>query len=312
MKVLRTLVLPLVSLVAVAATLAAKPLTVGFAQTGAESAWRVANTNSMKTEAEKRGIVLKFEDAQGSQENQIRAVRSFIADHVDVIVLAPLVETGWEPVLQEAQQAKIPVILMDRTVKVGDPKLFACFVGSNFAQEGTMAANWLAKARNGGRILELQGTAGSAPANARHDAFLAAIGGQPGFTIVGAQCGEFRRDGGKAAMETLLKKHGRAFDVVYAHNDDMALGAIEALAAAGIKPGQDVTVLSIDAIKDALQAIVDGKLNCSVECNPMFGPRVYDLATKLAAGERVTRVQFNQDELFDATNAARALAQRKY
>jgi simple sugar transport system substrate-binding protein len=297
---------------AAALSLAAKPLTVGFAQTGAESAWRVANTNSLKSEAEKRGITLKFEDGQGSQENQIRALRSFITQGVDAIVLAPIVETGWDAVLQEAQQAKIPVILMDRTVKVADAKLFACFVGSNFAEEGTMAAEWLARNRTQGRIVELQGTVGSAPANARHEAFVTAIGKHAGFTVVDAQPGDFRRDGGKAAMQALLKKNAGKFDVVYAHNDDMALGAIEALTEAGLKPGSQITIVSIDAVKDALQAIVAGKLNCSVECNPMFGPRVFDLVAKLVAGEKVPRVQFNQDELFDATNAGRVIAQRKY
>ena len=163
-----------------ALSLSAKPLTVGFAQTGAESAWRTANTTSLKSEAEKRGINLKFSDGQGKQENQIRAVRSFITQGVDAILIAPIVETGWEPVLREARRAKIPVILMDRTVKVSDDSLFTCFVGSDFAEEGRMAADWLAKQTNGkGRILELQGTPGSAPANERRRAFAEAIAKYP-------------------------------------------------------------------------------------------------------------------------------------
>ncbi|HTO02880.1 MAG TPA: ABC transporter substrate-binding protein [Opitutus sp.] len=296
-----------------ALTLAAKPITVGFAQTGAESAWRTANTDSLKNEAEKRKITLKFSDGQGKQENQIRAVRSFIAQRVDAILIAPLVETGWEPVLREAKRAKIPVILMDRTVKVSDDSLFACFVGSDFAEEGRMAADWLAKHTGGkGRILELQGTPGSAPANERRRAFAEAIEKYPDLKVIDSQSGDFRRSGGKEVMEAFLKKHGRNFEIVYAHNDDMALGAVQAIEEAGLKPGTDITIVSIDAIKEAIQAVIDGKINCTVECNPLFGPKVYDLVDKILAGETVPRVQYNKDELFDKTNAAAAIGSRQY
>jgi simple sugar transport system substrate-binding protein len=294
-------------------SLAAKPLTVGFAQTGAESAWRTANTLSMKNEAEKRGITLKFSDGQGKQENQIRAVRSFITQRVDAIVIAPIVETGWEPVLREAKRARIPVIVMDRTVQVSDPSLYECFIGSDFAEEGRMAADWLAQHTGGkGRILELQGTPGSAPANERRRAFAEAIAKYPELKVIDSQSGDFRRSGGKEVMEAFLKKHGRDFDIVYAHNDDMALGAIQAIEEAGLKPGKDVIIVSIDAIKEAVQAVIDGKINCTVECNPLFGPRIYDLVAKIVAGEKVPRVQYNKDELFDSTNAAAAIASRQY
>ena len=296
-----------------ALSLSAKTLTVGFAQTGAESAWRTANTTSLKSEAEKRGIALKFSDGQGKQENQIRAVRSFIAQRVDAILIAPIVETGWEPVLREAKRAKIPVVLMDRTVKVSDESLFTCFVGSDFAEEGRMAADWLAKHSGGkGRILELQGTPGSAPANERRRAFAEAIAKYPELKVIDSQSGDFRRSGGKEVMEAFLKKHGRNFEIVYAHNDDMALGAIQAIEEAGLKPGKDITLVSIDAIKEAIQAVIDGKLNCTVECNPLFGPKVYDLIAKIIAGESVPRVQYNKDELFDRTNAAQVIAARQY
>jgi len=298
---------------AAAVSISAKTLTVGFAQTGAESAWRTANTDSLRNEAEKRGINLKFVDGQGKQENQIRAVRSFIAQKVDAILIAPIVETGWEPVLREAKRAKIPVILMDRTVKVSDDSLFTCFVGSDFAEEGRMAADWLAKHSNGkGRILELQGTPGSAPANERRRAFAEAIAKYPELKIVDSQSGDFRRSGGKEVMEAFLKKHGRNFEILYAHNDDMALGAVQAIEEAGLKPGKDITIVSIDAIKEAIQAVIDGKINCTVECNPLFGPKVYDLVAKIVAGEKVPRVQYNKDELFDSTNAAAAIGSRQY
>ncbi|MBL9192407.1 MAG: ABC transporter substrate-binding protein [Opitutaceae bacterium] len=291
----------------------AKPIKVGFAQTGAESAWRTANTQSMKSEAEKRGIELKFADGQGKQENQIRAIRSFIAQRVDAIVLAPIVETGWDPVLREAKRAGIPVVLTDRTIQTADESLYACFIGSDFYEEGRMAADWLAKKTGGkGSIVELQGTPGSAPANERRRAFADALTKHPGLKIIDSQSGDFRRSGGKEVMEAFLKKHGRAITVVYAHNDDMALGAVQAIQEAGRKPGTDIIIVSIDAIKEAIQAVVDGKINCTVECNPLFGPKVYDTVTRLLAGEKVERKSFNKDELFDSTNAAAVVASRQY
>jgi galactofuranose transport system substrate-binding protein len=303
----------LLMLVAGAHALAAKTIKVGFAQTGAESAWRTANSESMKNEAAKRGIDLKFADAQGKQENQIRAVRSFVTQGVDVIVIAPIVETGWEPVLREAKRARIPVIITDRTVQTSDESLYACFIGSDFYEEGRMAADWLARFSGGkGRIVELQGTPGSAPANERRKAFADALAKHPGLTIVDSQSGNFMRSGGKEVMEALLKKHGRAIDIVYAHNDDMALGAAQAIEEAGLKPGRDITIVSIDAIREAVQAVADGRLNCTVECNPLFGPKVYDTVAKLLAHEPVPKKAFNQDELFDATNAAAALPARQY
>lgn len=218
-----------------AALAPAAPLKIGFAQTGAESAWRTANSESMKAEAAKRGIDLKFSDGQGKQENQIRALRSFIAQKVDAIVLAPLVETGWDPVLRDAKRAGIPVIITDRSIQTADESLYACFIGSDFFEEGRMAAEWLAKKTGGkGRIVELQGTPGSAPANDRRKAFAEGIAKYPGLEVIDAQSGDFRRTGGKEVMEAFLKKHGKAIDIVYAHNDDMALGAVQAIEEAGL------------------------------------------------------------------------------
>jgi ABC-type sugar transport system substrate-binding protein len=291
----------------------AKPLKIGFAQTGAESAWRTANSESMKSEAAKRGINLKFADGQGKQENQIRAIRSFITQRVDAIVLAPLVETGWDPVLREAKRAHIPVILTDRTIQTSDESLYTCFLGSDFYAEGKMAVDWLVKQTGGkGRIVELQGTPGSAPANERRKAFADGIAAYPGLTIIDSQSGDFRRSGGKEVMEAFLKKHGKDIAIVYAHNDDMALGAVQAIEEAGLKPGQDIIIVSIDAIREGVQAVVDGKINCVVECNPLFGPKVYDTIAKVLAGEKVERKAYNHDELFDSTNAASVIATRKY
>jgi len=288
-------------------------LTVGFSQIGAESAWRTANSESMKSEAVSRGIDLKFSDGQGKQENQIRAIRSFVTQHVDAIVLAPLVETGWDPVLREAKRAGIPVIITDRSIQTADESLYACFIGSDFISEGRMAADWLAAKVNGkGRIVELQGTPGSAPANDRRKAFADAIAKYPDLKIIDSQSGDFRRTGGKEVMEAFIKKHGKDIDILYAHNDDMALGAVQAIEEAGLKPGKDIIIVSIDAVREGVQAVVDGKINCTVECNPLFGPKVYDTVKRVLAGEKVERKSYNKDELFDSTNAAEVIASRKY
>lgn len=290
-----------------------KTLKIGFAQTGAESDWRTANSDSMISEARKRGIDLKFSDGQGKQENQIRAVRSFINQGVDAIVIAPIVETGWDPVLREAKRAKIPVLLTDRTIQTSDPSLYVCFIGSDFYEEGKMAADWLAKHSGGkGNIVELQGTPGSAPANERRKAFADGIKKYPNLKIIDSQSGNFELTGGKQVMEAFLKKHGKAINIVYAHNDFMALGAIQAIEQAGLKPGKDITIISIDAMRAAVQAVADGKLNCTIECNPLFGPIVYDTVARILAGENVPKRMINKDELIDGTNAAKLLPTRKY
>jgi len=296
-----------------AAAPAGKKITVGFAQTGAESEWRKANTASLKAEAEKRGITLKFVDGQSKQENQLAAVRSFIAQKVDAIVIAPIVETGWDPVLTDAKAAKIPVVIMDRKVKVADESLYTAFIGSDFYEEGRMAVEWLAK-NAGGRtaIVELQGELGSAAANDRKKAFADGLAKHPEFKMLDSQTGNFRRAEGKTVMEALLKKHGKAIQILYAHNDDMALGAIQAIEEAGLKPGQDILIVTIDAIKEAVQAVADGKINCTVECNPLFGPKIYDTVEKILKGESVPKSSSNKDELFDSTNAKAAVATRQY
>jgi len=312
-SVLRLLLAGLAATLTTLATAADKPLKIGFAQTGAESDWRTANSESMKSEAARRGIDLKFSDGQGKQENQIRAVRSFITQGVDAIVIAPIVETGWDPVLREAKRAKIPVILTDRSIQTSDESLFACFIGSDFYEEGRMAADWLAKKVDGkGTIVELQGTPGSAPANERRKAFAEGIAKYPGLKIIDSQSGNFELSGGKQVMEAFIKKHGRNFNIVYAHNDSMALGAAQAMDEAGLKPGKDILIVSIDAMRAAVQAVAAGRINCTVECNPLFGPKVYDTVVKILAGETVPKKSYNKDELIDETNAAKLLPTRQY
>ncbi|MBW7905109.1 MAG: ABC transporter substrate-binding protein [Phycisphaerae bacterium] len=291
-----------------------RKLVVGFAQIGAESAWRTANTESIKSEAARRGIELRFSDAQQKQENQIRALRTFIAQGVDVIAFAPVVETGWEPVLREVKQAGIPVILTDRTVDVSDDSLFVTFIGADFVEEGRRAARWLAKATGGKALIaELQGTPGAAPAIDRKKGFEEALREHPEMRIVKSQSGDFTRAKGKEVMEAFLKSpEGRQITAVYAHNDDMALGAIQALDEAGRNPGKDVLIVSIDGVRGAFEAMIAGKLNCTVECNPLIGPLLFDTVEAVAAGKTVPRRIVTPEAVFEQAQAAEAIKARKY
>lgn len=288
-------------------------LVVGFAQVGAESAWRTAETESIKSEAESRDVILRFSDAQGKQENQIKALRSFIAQDVHAIILAPIVETGWEPVLREAKEAGIPVILVDRGLKVSDDSLYATLIASDFVAEGRMAAEWLAEKTGGtARIVELQGTPGSAPAIDRKKGFEEVIARHPGMTIIASQSGDFRRSGGKEVMEALLKVHGDGITAVYAHNDDMALGAIQAIEEAGMKPGTDIFVVSIDGVRGAFEAMIAGALNCTVECNPLLGPMAFDAVEAVLRGEALPKAMVVNDRIFDQSVAADVIESRMY
>ena len=289
-----------------------KTLTAGFSQIGAESGWRTAETKSIQSEAAKRGINLKFSDAQQKQENQIKAIGTFIAQKVDAIVLAPVVEAGWEPVLKEAKRAGIPVILVDRGVDA-DPSLYTTLIASDFVQEGRMAGKWLAdKLGNKGNVVELQGTPGASAANDRQKGFMEVISQQPGIKVIKSQSGDFSRAKGKEVMEAFLKAEGKNINALYAHNDDMALGAIQAIEEAGLKPGTDIIVISIDGVKDAFEAMVAGKLNATVECNPLLGPAVFDTIDKVKRGEEVPKKVIAEDKLFDQSVAKDVIGSRQY
>jgi ABC-type sugar transport system substrate-binding protein len=289
-------------------------LTVGFSQIGAESGWRTANTDSIKAEATKRGIDLKFADAQQKQENQIKALRSFIAQGVDVIAFSPVVETGWEPVLREIKAANIPVILTDRAVDVTDDSLFTTFIGSDFIEEGRRAGNWVVKATGGkGNIAELQGTPGSAPAIDRKKGFEEVLAKNPDLKIVKSQSGNFTRAQGKEVMEAFLKSpEAKSINVLFAHNDDMALGAIQAMEEAGVKPGTDILVISIDGVRAAFEAMVAGKLNCTVECNPLLGPQLFDAVEAVKAGKQLPKRIVMDEKVYEQKDAATVIKDRKY
>lgn len=287
-------------------------LVIGYAQIGAESEWRTANTASIKATAEELGVELKFSDAQQKQENQIKALRSFIAQKVDVIGIPPVVETGWETVFQEAKDAGIPIILVDRRADVPED-LYVTYLGSDFVEEGRNSARVMAKLmEEKGKIVELVGTVGSAPANDRGKGFREILEEYPDMEIMDSQSGDFTRAKGKEVMEAFLKKHGEAIDAVYAHNDDMAIGAIQAIEEYGLKPGEDILIVSIDAVRGAFEAMIEGKLNATVECNPLLGPQFYELALKVVNGEEVPRWVPSEESIYYPDDAEEVLPTRLY
>ena len=306
----------IVASVVLSAAVLATPLqalTIGFAQVGAESAWRSAETKSVKDEAKRLGHTLKFSDAQQKQENQIKAIRSFIAQGVDGIFLAPVVETGWDRVLKEAKRANIPVILLDRGISVKDESLYLTKIASDFVFEGRLAGSWLAQHSHGyANIVELQGGPGAAPAIDRKKGFEEIVDMFPGMTITASQTGEWTRTKGKEVMEAFLKAQGDKIDAVYAHNDDMALGAIQAIKAYGLVPGKDIAVLSIDGVKAAFQAMVDGDLNATVDCNPLLGPLAFEALDMALKGKKVEKWIVQRDKINLQKDAASMIGSRKF
>lgn len=293
-------------------------IVLGFSQIGAESEWRTANSESIKQAAKDAGIVLKFSDAQQKQENQIKAIRSFIAQKVDVIAFSPVVESGWETVLKEAKAAKIPVILTDRAVNVSDQSLWVSFMGSDFVEEGRRAGKWLLDygKKQGWKgtvnIVELQGTVGSAPAIDRKKGFEEIMKKASNYKIIRSQTGDFTRAKGKEVMEAFLKAEGKKINVLFAHNDDMAIGAIQAIEEAGLKPGKDITIVSIDGVKGAFEAMIAGKLNCSVECSPLLGPQLMKATKDLMNGKTLPKRIVTEEGVFPAEVAAKEFPKRKY
>lgn len=287
-------------------------LIVGFSQLGAESEWRVANTNSIKETAEQLGVELRFFDAQQKQENQVEAVRKLIVQRVDVIGISPIVETGWDEVFQEAKDAGIPIILVDRRADVPED-LYVSYLGSDFLEEGRNAARIMADLMNGqANIVELVGTIGSAPANDRYLGFREILKEYPDMRILASESGDFTRARGKEVMEGFLKKYGNRITAVYSHNDDMSLGAIQAIEEYGLKPGVDIKIVSVDAARGAFEAMIAGKLNATVECNPLLGPQFFELALKVVNGEPYPRWVPSIEGIFFPDNALEILPTRKY
>lgn len=264
-------------------------LTIGFSQIGSESAWRTAFTEAVQAEAEARGINLLFSDAQQSQENQIAAMRAWLAQgDVDAIILAPVIESGWDDVLQEAADAGVPVVIVDRNVD-SDPSLYVTRVSSDFVHEGRLAAAWLAQATSGNcNIVELYGTVGSAAAEDRHTGFTDVIDLFSNMEIIVSETGNFVRTEGKAVMESILSSEDPAnICAVFAHNDDMAIGAIEAIKEAGLDPAEDILIVSVDAIPDIFDAMDAGDTNATVELSPFMGGPAFDAVVAHLNGEEL-------------------------
>jgi len=277
-------------------------LLLGFSQLGWESAWRLANTESIKSAAEKAGVSLMYENAEQKQEKQIKAIREFIAYQVDVIAFAPIVETGWDNVLQEAKDAGIPVLTTDRMIQTEDDSLWAGYVGSDFYQEGVSAGEFLlekVRRENLGElnIVELSGTLGSSPMLQRAQGFRDVIAANPNLHVIDSMSGDFFRPKGRECMQVLLDKYEK-IDVLYSHNDAMALGAIEVMEEAGLVPGKDVIIISVDGEQAAVDLLKEGKINCVVECKPDIGEMVMDLAKQLAAGEEIPRATHSEEQVF--------------
>jgi ABC-type sugar transport system substrate-binding protein len=269
----------------------AAPLTIGFAQVGSESEWRIAFTNATLAEAEARGINLIFSDGENSQDTQIAALRSFIEQDVDAIILAPVVETGWDQVLQEVQDAGIPLIVIDRNV-TSDPSLYLTRVASDFVHEGRLAAAWLAQESNGNcTIIELEGTVGSSAARDRQIGFNSVIDLFPNMQIILSQSGNFTREGGREIMEAILQTENMdLICALWAHNDDMAIGAIQAMQEYGVDPGDDILIVSVDAIPEIFQYMVDSETNATVELSPYMASPAFDAVVAHLNGEEIPKL----------------------
>ncbi|MDK2965679.1 MULTISPECIES: ABC transporter substrate-binding protein [Lacrimispora] len=298
-----------------------KEIVVGFSQVGAESDWRTANTESMKsTFTEANGYKLIFDDAQQKQENQLKAVRNFIQQDVDYIVIAPVTETGWDTVLQEAKDAGIPVIIVDRMINVSDDSLYTAWVGSNFLQEGYDAVAWLDeylkknnRADDDINIVTLQGTIGSSAQIGRTNGVEEKMKDHPKWKMLERQTGEFTQAKGQEVMESFLKTYDD-IDVVIAENDNMAFGAIDAIKAAGktCGPKGDIIIISFDAVAAAFDSMIAGDMNVSVECNPLHGPRVAEIIQKLEKGEKVDKIAYVKEGVFPADTAEAEKPKRQY
>ena len=283
---------------------------VGFSQMESDNPWRIAETQSLKDEAAKRGVSLVVTDAQGQTAKQVSDVEDLIARRVNLILLAPREFEGLAPALQAAKAAKIPVVLVDRAAAGKPGEDYVTLLASNFVEQGRRAAEWLAKATNGqAKIVELSGTPGSSVAADRAKGFREGIAKHPGMTIVASQTGNFSRAQGDRVMQNIAQSLGKQITAVYAHNDEMALGAIQALKAAGRKPGTDVTVVSVDGQRAALEAIERGEMGATVESNPRFGPLAFDTIEKLRKGEQIPPQIVLEDRLFDSTNAKQFVAE---
>lgn len=287
---------------------------LGYSQLGSESQWRIGCSKDIQEAADRAGVRLMFENAEQKQEKQINAIRSFIAYQVDVIAVSPIVEDGWDHVLAEAKSAGIPVLLVDRTIETADDSLYAGFIGGDFMEEGRRAARYLMEKEKDAetvRIAEIAGTVDSAPMLKRGLGFREVLGEDPKYQIVASLSGDFLRSKGKECMRELLAQH-TDIDVLYCHNDDMAMGAIEVMEQNGIRPGQDVVIITVDGSQQAIDMLKEGKINCVVECTPKMGDGVMELSKQLAAGHTIPRITYNTETVFTEFDDTAAIPDRGY
>jgi len=295
-----------------------REITVGYSQVGQESQWRLANTQSIKSAAQAFRVNLLFDDANQSQERQIAAIRNFIEEDVDVIVVSPVVEDGWEEILQEAKDAGIPVIMSDRNVKLknGSEDLTTTYIGADFIEEGRRAMRWIRDNVKPDKpqmnILQLQGNEGASPTVERSAGFDEVLEECPEYKVVFSDYGDFTFEGGKRIVEKYLAASGADIDIIFSQNDDMALGAIEALEEWGILPGEEIKIVSVDATSAAFQAMVDGKLNCAVECNPMLGNQLMKVVRDLVSGKPMPLRIITEEKIYDENTAENLIKQRPY
>lgn len=293
------------------------PIVLGYSQLGDESTWRTQNSRSIIEAAEAAGIRVMFENAMQDPENQIKAIRSFIAYKVDVIAFSPLVERGWDTVLGEAKAAGIPVIIVDRMIDTADDTLYTTALCSDFYLEGRRAGDFLVeKYRQTDtpvRIVELGGTADSTPAIGRYQGFRDVIASDPKFEVILSEDGDFMLSKGREIMQRILSQYtAEDIDVLYSHNDDMTFGAIEVMQEAGIEPGREIVIISVDATQRIIDFLRHGAVNCVIECNPNSGPQVMEIARKIVSGEEVPKHIYIEETVFDENTDFNTIADRGY
>lgn len=294
-----------------------EPIKLGFSQLGTESAWRIANSASIQDAAKESGITLILKNAEQSQTKQFEAVRSFIRQKVDVIAIAPVVESGWDDILQEAKQAGIPVIIVDRSVDAQDTSLFVTTIGSDFYEEGVKAGKYIQdRLRNVPgtiRIAELQGTSGSTPSIQRGEGFRSILGDQDHIVFSQSAPADFTEDKGRQVMSRFLQvSEAEQPQVLFAHNDEMAFGAIQAIQEAGLKPGEDIIIVSVDGSRKALKILADGQINAVVECNPLLGPQLMQATKEIMAGRTLPKRMVPREDIFTQESAKREMVNRKF
>lgn len=301
-----------------------KNIIVGFSQIGAESEWRTCNTENIMQAANEAGIQVIYSNAEQKQENQIKAIRSFIVYQVDVIVFCPIVQDGWDNVLQEAKDANIPVIVVDRKIRTKDNSLYAGYIGTDSLEEGRNAGKFLLKKYKNApgpvNIMELYGTIGSSVSEGRNQGFHEIIDKDPRFSVVYTESGDFLRSRGKEIAENIcssspagtLTANGKTIHAIYSHNDQMTLGFLGILDSYKIKSGKDVTMITIDAEQSAIDELCRGKINCVIECNPKMGAQVMDFVKALTSGKPIPAVTYVPETVFTEYDALDNIAPRGY